>query len=51
MKDDLLWAEPKIPQSNEGIIAAGEELEWSLKNYIQHTSTTTKLRAQIAHTC
>lgn len=49
--DDLLWAESEVPQSNESIIAAGEELERRLELYIQHTGTTTKLRAQSAHTC
>lgn len=40
------WAESKVPQSNKGIIATGEELERRLKPDIQHTSTTTKVWAQ-----
>lgn len=43
-------AESEVPQSNEGIIAAGKELERRLKHHVQHTSPTTKLGAQPAHT-
>lgn len=43
------WIEPKVPHSNEGVVAARQELERRLENDIQNACTTTELGAKTAH--
>lgn len=46
---DTPWIEPKVPHSNEGVVATRQELERRLENNIQNAGAATKLGAKTAH--
>lgn len=47
---DVPVTEPQVPQPDEGVVATGEQLSWRLKHHVQHTRSSTELRAKRSHT-
>lgn len=47
---DVPVTEPQVPQPDEGVVATGEQLGWRLKHHVQHTRSSTELRAKRSHT-